>query len=195
MASTPPAVSRDFAEAFLRVRFPNTHGGLTPAALVSVSHGRRTVRDFRGTALGSPNHGGLTPAALVNLRSCIEKIVFCRQTFALQQERGASAPRGMFSVCELETWKPSALPLQTWFPTSGRLASVAGRKRPQLQLRYQTHGGMTPAAPGCRLGRLRTMLLRLAHRSYHTTRRLNLGRSRLLRSVPPMRGAWLSLVG
>jgi hypothetical protein len=52
----------------------------------------------------------------------------------------------MFSVCELETWKPSALRLQTRFPTSGRLASVAGRKRPQLQLRYQTHGGLTPAA-------------------------------------------------
>jgi hypothetical protein len=52
----------------------------------------------------------------------------------------------MFSVCELETRKSSALRLQTWFPTSGRLASVAGRKRPQLQLRYQTHGGLTPAA-------------------------------------------------
>jgi hypothetical protein len=59
---------------------------------------------------------------------------------------GASAPRGMFSVCELETWKPSALRLQTWFPTGGGLTPVAGRKRPQLQLRYQTHGGLTPAA-------------------------------------------------
>jgi hypothetical protein len=35
-ASTPPAVPRDFAEALLQVRFPNTHGGLTPAALVHV---------------------------------------------------------------------------------------------------------------------------------------------------------------
>jgi hypothetical protein len=52
----------------------------------------------------------------------------------------------MFSVCELETWKPSALRLQTWFPTGGGLTPVAGRKRPQLQLRYQTHGGLTPAA-------------------------------------------------
>jgi hypothetical protein len=34
--STPPAVPRDFAEASLQVRFPNTHGGLTPVALVNV---------------------------------------------------------------------------------------------------------------------------------------------------------------
>jgi hypothetical protein len=32
------------------------------------------------------------------------------------------------------------------FPTSGGLTPVAGRKRPQLQLRYHTHGGLTPAA-------------------------------------------------
>jgi hypothetical protein len=42
----------------------------------------------------------------------------------------------MYSVCELETRKSSALPLQPWFPTSGGLTRVAGRKRPQLQLRY-----------------------------------------------------------
>jgi hypothetical protein len=42
----------------------------------------------------------------------------------------------MYSVWELETWKSSALPLQPWFPTSGGLTPVAGRKRPQLQLRY-----------------------------------------------------------
>jgi hypothetical protein len=34
--STPPAVPRDFAVALLQVRFPNTHGGLTPAALANV---------------------------------------------------------------------------------------------------------------------------------------------------------------
>jgi hypothetical protein len=75
-ASTPPAVPGDFAEAFLQVRFPDTHGGLTPAALVPASRGRCTVRDFCATAFGSPYHGGLTPAALVNVRSCIAKIVF-----------------------------------------------------------------------------------------------------------------------
>jgi hypothetical protein len=42
----------------------------------------------------------------------------------------------MFSVCELETQRSSALPLQPWFPTSGRLTPVSERKRPQLQLRY-----------------------------------------------------------
>jgi folate-dependent phosphoribosylglycinamide formyltransferase PurN len=74
---TPHASSRARNSPHCRCRRGlHTHGGLTPAALVSVSHGRRTVRDFRGTALGSPDHGGLTPAALVNLRSCTAKIVF-----------------------------------------------------------------------------------------------------------------------
>jgi len=40
-------------------------------------------------AMALPHHGGLTLAALVNVRSCIAQIVFRRQTFALQQERGA----------------------------------------------------------------------------------------------------------
>jgi hypothetical protein len=59
----------------LQLRY-QTHGGLTPAALVPASRGHRTVPGFRGTALGSRNHGGLTPAALVNVRSCIAKILF-----------------------------------------------------------------------------------------------------------------------
>jgi hypothetical protein len=42
----------------------------------------------------------------------------------------------MYSVCELETRKTSALRLQPWFPTSDGLTLVPGRKRPQLQLRY-----------------------------------------------------------
>jgi hypothetical protein len=42
----------------------------------------------------------------------------------------------MYSVCDLETRKSSALPLQPWFPTGRQLTPVAGRTRPQLQLRY-----------------------------------------------------------
>jgi hypothetical protein len=73
----------------LQLRY-QTHGGLTPAALGSVSHSRCTVRGFRGTALGSPYHGGLTPAALVNLRSRIAKIVFSPGNVRTRtQERGA----------------------------------------------------------------------------------------------------------
>jgi len=33
---TAMVVCRDFAAAYLQVHFPNTHGGLTPAALVNV---------------------------------------------------------------------------------------------------------------------------------------------------------------
>ena len=60
----------------------------------------------------------------------------CAERTSCNQERGASAPRGMYSECELETRKSSALRLQPWFPTSGGLTLVPGRKRPQLQLRY-----------------------------------------------------------
>jgi hypothetical protein len=122
----------------LQTRFP-TSGELTPVA----GQNRPQLQ------LRYQTHGGLT-----HRRSCEcaflhrKNRFFRRQTFALQQERGASAPRGMFSVCKSAPWKPSALRLQTRFPTSGGLTPVAGRKRPQLQLRYQTHGGLTPAALG-----------------------------------------------
>jgi hypothetical protein len=70
----------------------HTHGGLTPAALGPASHGRRTLRDFRGTALGSRNHGGLTPAALVNVRSCIAKIVFSPANVRTAPTAGGVSP-------------------------------------------------------------------------------------------------------
>jgi hypothetical protein len=74
----------------------------------------------------------------------------------------------MYSVCELKTRKSSALPLQPWFPTSGGLTRVAGRKRPQLQLRYQTHGGLTPAALDCVCSPV-IEHIRFARRSVHRT--------------------------
>jgi hypothetical protein len=42
------AVSRDFAEAYLQMRFPN-HGGLTPAALVERAFVHRKNRHFSAT--------------------------------------------------------------------------------------------------------------------------------------------------
>jgi hypothetical protein len=68
------------------------HGGLTPAALVPASHGRRTLRGFRGTALGSPDHGGLTPAALVNLRWCTAQIVFWPANVRTATRAGGVSP-------------------------------------------------------------------------------------------------------
>jgi len=59
----PAAVTRDFAEAFLQVRFPS-HGGLTPAAPAFARD--ECPRTCAVSALQArfPNHGGLTPAAL-----------------------------------------------------------------------------------------------------------------------------------
>jgi hypothetical protein len=58
-------VCRDFAAAYLQVHFPNTHGGLTPAALVNV---RFCIA--KGVIFTENEHR------------------------SLHQERGASAPRG-----------------------------------------------------------------------------------------------------
>jgi hypothetical protein len=90
-------------------------------------------------------HGGLMPAALANVRSCTAKIVFfaCKRSLS-QQERGASAPRGMFSVCEIRSVETQRVAgCKRGFRPAAELASVAGQNRPQLQLRYQTHGGLT----------------------------------------------------
>jgi hypothetical protein len=57
-----PAVSRDFTATFLQVRFPNSHGGLTPAAL-----GRMCV-------------------------GASQKSLFRRQTFAPQRKSGGRKP-------------------------------------------------------------------------------------------------------
>jgi hypothetical protein len=66
------------------------HGGLTPAAPVSGSHRRRTVRDFRRAGFGSPTHGGLTPAALGAGRTCAgEMATFAMYERTSNQERGA----------------------------------------------------------------------------------------------------------
>jgi hypothetical protein len=124
--STPPAVSRDFAEAFLQVHFPNTHGGLTvagrkrPQLQLRYSHPRRA--DPRRSC----------ECAFVHRKN--PHLLTDRTPFT--KSGGHKPPRGMFSVCEPETWKSDALPLQPWFPTSAGLTPVAGRKRPQLQLRY-----------------------------------------------------------
>jgi hypothetical protein len=66
-------------------------------------------------------HGGLTPAALVNMRWSIAKIAFSPADIrTANQERGASAPRGMHSRCELAARKFVALHLQTRFASPRR---------------------------------------------------------------------------
>ena len=112
----PAAVSGDFAEAFLQVRFPS-HGGLTPAAL-DAARSRDCSRFATSLACALSTHGGLTPAALdvvrpparvafscqcgsrltagsrpplfFDARLCIAKIVFSPPDVAgVVQERGA----------------------------------------------------------------------------------------------------------
>jgi hypothetical protein len=76
-----------------------------------------------------PTHGGLTPAAPGNVRSCIANIVFSPANVRTPtQERGASAPRGTHSS----------------HANSKRRNSSHCNCRRGLQ----THGGLTPAAPG-----------------------------------------------
>jgi hypothetical protein len=68
--SAPMAVSRDFAEAFLQVRFPNTHGGLT-----NVAPGRTCVcasqKSFFAGGYSHTNRraGGVSPP-WVRYRDC-----------------------------------------------------------------------------------------------------------------------------
>ncbi len=119
-------VCRDFAAAYLQVHFPNTHGGLTPAALVDV-------------------------------RLCIAKIAFFRRTVvATAPGAGSVSPRGIYSVCELETGKITALLLQTRFAThsgltEGTVVRACGSCRAVLGICstpsvLPSHGGLTPAA-------------------------------------------------
>jgi hypothetical protein len=69
--STPPAVPRDFAEAFLQVRFPNTHGGLTPAALVNVRFCIAKIVFSPTNVRSAPRAGGVSPPwPLHARRSC-----------------------------------------------------------------------------------------------------------------------------
>jgi hypothetical protein len=66
------------------------HGGLTPAALDNDD--RRSRQNRVSLQCDTHTHGGLTPAALVNVRLCIGKIVFSRQTFATQYKSGGRKP-------------------------------------------------------------------------------------------------------
>ena len=86
------------------------------------------------------------------------KIVILSGERSLQQhqEREASAPRGIYSVCELETGKITALLLQTRFAThsgltEGTVVRACGGCRAVLGICstpsvLPTHGGLTPAA-------------------------------------------------
>jgi hypothetical protein len=143
----------------------HTHGGLTPAALAGTFASRRTVLDFCDSPLYHPPRRADTrrswECAFVHRtnRFFPDKRSHCTKSggrkppvgyktplqiataFLQQSARGQPGATGVsppwdVSVCELETRKSNALPLQTWFPTSGRLTPVSERKRPQLQLRY-----------------------------------------------------------
>jgi hypothetical protein len=117
--------------------FP-TSGGLTRVA----GRKRPQLRCVTHT------HGGLTPAALVNVRSCIAKIVFSPTNVRTAPRAGGVSPPWSAFRTRVRTPKFTALPLQPWFPTSAQLTRVAGRKRPQLQLRY-SHPRRADARRSC----------------------------------------------
>jgi hypothetical protein len=93
-------------QAFLQARFPNTHGGLTPAALVN-------VRSCIAKIVFSPT----------NVRNCNTRA------------GGVSPPWDVLGM-RTRNAEIQRVAVATWFPTSGRLTPVSERKRPQLQLRY-----------------------------------------------------------
>jgi hypothetical protein len=134
-----------------------THGGLTPAAgrkrpqlQLRYSHPQRAhARRSCSCVAWSPNiawfprHSArfTEPRRADPCRSCERAFVRRKNRFSPANVRSATraggvSPRGAHSAREFGTPKLVALPLQPWFPTSGRLASVAGRKCSQLQLRY-----------------------------------------------------------
>jgi hypothetical protein len=127
----------------------HTHGGLTCVQLDG------SVRNCNGV---THTHGGLTSAALVGVRFCIAKGVISPENEhrSLHQERGTSAPRGIYSVCELETGKITALLLQTRFAThsgltEGTVVRACGSCRAALGICstpsvLPSHAGLTPAA-------------------------------------------------
>jgi hypothetical protein len=104
-ASTPPAVSRDFAEArpaSALTSHPRRADARRSCELRSDRKNRFSPARFvRNCNCVTHTHGGLTPAALVNLRSCIAKIVFRRQTFAPGHKdvRNANSKRGNPARC------------------------------------------------------------------------------------------------
>jgi hypothetical protein len=104
-----------------------------------VSTLRAVSREFAEAPLQAPygNHGGLTPAALFGVRLCIAKVVFSPADVRTPtRERGALAPRGMFSECE---------------PDYGNPAHCRCRRG------LQPHGGLTPAALGRGFANRQTM--------------------------------------
>jgi hypothetical protein len=93
--------------------FSESHGGLTPAALVRSSHRRRMVGDFRRTAFGLPTTAGSRPPLLWACVCTSQKSVFRRRTFARQQKSGGRKPPVGCIRCERETRKFVSLQLQT----------------------------------------------------------------------------------
>jgi hypothetical protein len=125
---------------FLTGRHPHRNtraGGVSPPGELLTPMQRRSAYTpsavCRTSALVSAqacfhSHGGLTPAALFGVRLCIAKVVFSPADVRTPtRERGALAPRGMFSECE---------------PDYGNPAHCRCRRG------LQPHGGLTPAAPG-----------------------------------------------
>ena len=93
--STPSAVSRNFAEAFLQVRFPN-HGGLTPAALGACAFVHRKSRNSAGQrSRRDASSGDVSPRGL-RKRPCIGTRSIARwHPHTRYQERGGISPRAV----------------------------------------------------------------------------------------------------
>jgi hypothetical protein len=104
---------------------------------------------------GLQTHGGLTPAALdSDVRSCIAKIAFLRQTCALRNKSGGRKPPvGNETPLQSTTAHPrrhacvqpgAAGVSQPWFGQRAR-KRVSGTLRTTFVL--PNHGGLMPAAP------------------------------------------------
>jgi hypothetical protein len=129
-----------------------------------------SVRSYPNSAPFFPHivrithHGGLTPAALVNLRSCIAKIVFSPANVRTATRAGGVSPP--WDVLGMRTRNVEIRRIAVATVVSDRQAADAGRwtNASATAIALPHHGGLTPAALGCRFGRLRTMLLPLPYR-------------------------------
>jgi len=132
--STPSAVLRNFAEAFLQVRFPN-HGGLTPAApvhlrlcIVKVAIAPANVR------AAMPGVGDVSPPWF-RYRDCS----------GVRQHTVSSLPQLCGSVLANAPAEPRRAHARcSWLAHGDRVRTCAELSSHE---RFPHHGGLTPAAP------------------------------------------------
>jgi hypothetical protein len=130
-----------------------THGGLTDAAPGAACDGRVGMCAELSSQVRFTNHGALTPAALDRMCVCVsQNRFFCRQTCAPRNKSGGRKPP--WGAVRVRTHRPRRTPgegAEGVRPPWGAFDVNSKRRNSShcnCKRGLQTHGGLTPAAPG-----------------------------------------------